>query len=67
MKPGERAAVQPLQALLGRLKDELESGTPIREQTVSEDDWKLLEGTQFMTAKELLVLVNIGEEDLGAP
>jgi len=62
-KPGERAAVQPLQVLLGRLKGELESGTPIREQTVTEDDWKLLEGTQFMTAKELLVLVNIGEED----
>ena len=64
MKPGERVAIQPLQALLARLKEALEAGTPIREQNISEDDWKLLEGTQFMTAKELLVIVNVGEEDL---
>ncbi len=64
MKAGDRAAVQPLQALLGRMKDGLEGGMPIREQELGEEDWKLLEGTQLMTAKELLVIVNIGEDEL---
>ena len=64
MKPAERTAMRPLEALLARLKDALEGGTPIREQAVTADEWKLLEGTQFMTAKKLLVIVNVGEQDL---
>ncbi|MGD9934157.1 MAG: redox-regulated ATPase YchF [Dehalococcoidia bacterium] len=65
MKAGEREGPQRLRELLGRIKTGLEADTPVRAQTISEDEWRLLEGTQFLTALPMLVLVNIGEEDLG--
>ncbi len=64
MKAGERERPLRLEALLERLKAGLESDTPIRAQDLSDDDRQLLEGTQFLTAKPLLILLNIGEEDL---
>ncbi len=64
MKPGERDALQRTRDLLVRMKTALEGETPIREQGLSGDDWKLLEGSQFLTSLPLLLVVNIGEEDL---
>ena len=64
MKAGEREAVQRVQTLLLRLKAGLEAERPIREQSVSDEEWKLLEGSQFLTAQPLVVVINIGEEDL---
>lgn len=64
MKAGEREAVQRVQTLLLRLKAGLEAEKPIREQSVSDEEWKLLEGSQFLTAQPLVVVINIGEEDL---
>ena len=64
MKPGERERPLRLKALLERLKAGLENDIPIRAQALSDDDRQLLEGTQFLTAKPLLLLINIGEEDL---
>jgi GTP-binding protein YchF len=65
MKAGEREQLQRLKDLLLRIKSGLEADEPVRAQTLTEEDWKLLEGTQFLTALPMLVLVNIGEEDLG--
>ncbi len=64
MKAGERDQVQRLKDLLLRLKAGLENEIPIREQELSDEDRRLLEGTQFLTAKPLLLIINIGEEDL---
>jgi GTP-binding protein YchF len=64
MKAGERDALVRLRDLLTRLKAGLEAETPIREQGLTDEDWKALEGSQFLTARPLLVVVNIGEADL---
>ncbi len=64
MKAGERDQVQRLKDLLLRLKAGIENETPIREQELSDEDRRLLEGTQFLTAKPLLLIINIGEQDL---
>lgn len=64
LKAGERDAPQRLKDLLLRMKAQLEAEVPIRAQGLSDEDWKLLEGTAFLTAKPLLVVLNAGEEDI---
>lgn len=64
MKAGERDQVQRLKDLLVRIKSGLENEVPIREQELSEEDWRLLEGTQFLTARPMLIIINVGEDDL---
>ena len=64
MKAGERADVQRLKDLLLRMKTGLEGETPIRAQGLTGEDWKLLEGSQFLTAVPMLVVVNIGESQM---
>ena len=64
MKAGERDALQRTKDLLERIKSQLEAEVPIRAQSISEDEWKLLEGTQFLTARPLLIVLNIGDGDL---
>jgi len=64
MKAGEREQVQRTRDLLLRIKEGLEAEAPIREQSLSAEDWRLLEGSQFLTALPMLIIVNIGEEDL---
>jgi hypothetical protein len=64
MKPGERDALQRAHDLLLRMKAGLEAETPIREQGLTGEDWKALEGSQFLTSLPLLLIVNIGDADL---
>ncbi|MGI8925422.1 MAG: redox-regulated ATPase YchF [Tepidiformaceae bacterium] len=64
MKPGERDPLQRTRDLLARMKASLEAEVPVREQGLTTDDWKLLEGSQFLTGPPLLVVLNIGEADL---
>jgi hypothetical protein len=52
------------QELLGRLKAELEKDIPLRNMDFSAEEEKALSGYQFLSAKPLLIVVNIGEEDL---
>ena len=52
------------QALLTRLKADLEEGTPIRDQALDRDEARLLGGFQLLTAKPLIVVVNVGESQL---
>ena len=61
----EREVNEREQAALLRLKDALEAGTPVREIELSEDEQKLLRGFGFLTGKPLLVLLNMGEDQLG--
>ena len=64
MKAGERDQVQRLKDLLIRIKSGLENDVPIREQELNDEDVRLLEGTQFLTARPMLVIINVGEDDL---
>jgi hypothetical protein len=52
------------QELLNRLKAELEKDIPLRDMDLSAEEEKSLSGYQFLSAKPLLTVVNIGEEDL---
>lgn len=51
-------------ALMHRLKERLELEKPIREMELSEDEKKMLKGYQFLTAKSLLYVINIAEENI---
>lgn len=53
--------------LLVRLQAELESGTPIRDVTMSDEEERLVRGYQFLTLKPLLLVINIGERQLASP
>lgn len=64
VKVGERDQMQRLKDLLSRMKAGLENEQPLREQGLTDEDNKLLEGSQFLTAKPLLVIVNISEDQL---
>lgn len=63
----EREATEREQLLMERLKTGLEAETPIREvlPDLDLDDVKTLRGFGFLTAKPLLILLNLGEEQLG--
>ena len=63
-KPPERQVLLREQELLARIKDNLEKDTPVRELSLTKDEVKAITGYQFLTAKPLLILVNIGEEQL---
>ncbi len=63
-KPAERQALLPEQKLLTRLKAALEKEVPIREIGVSADEAKIMANYQFLTAKPMLIVVNIGEEQI---
>ena len=63
-KPQERQVALHEQELIQKLKAELEKDIPIRALSLSPADARLLAGFQFLTAKPLLTVVNIGEEQL---
>jgi GTP-binding protein YchF len=63
----ERDATERERALMEKLKAALDADIPIRE-VLSElvpEDLKTLRGFGFLTAKPLLILLNLGEEQLG--
>ncbi len=51
--------------VLVRCKDVLESNTPLREATFSDDEEKRIRGFQFLSLKPMLYVVNVGEEGAG--
>jgi GTP-binding protein YchF len=63
-KPQDRPAIQQEKEILLRLKTELESDKPIRELELEPAAAKLIVNYQLLTAKPLLVVVNIGEDQL---
>ena len=67
MKGAEREAYEREQALMERLKATLEAETPLREivDELEEDDRKTLRGFGLLTIKPMLILVNLGESQLG--
>jgi len=63
--PAEREANDREEVVLRRLKVELEAGRPIRDAGLSDDEAKTVRGFRFLTEKPVLVLLNVGESDLG--
>ncbi len=65
-RASERDAVMKEQALLARVKERLDVGERLRGAPFSPDDARLLDGFGLLTAKPVILVVNIGEEHLGA-
>ena len=53
--------------LLERLKDALESERAIRELDLTPEERKAIAGYTFLTQKPLLLVLNVGEEDVSKP
>jgi ribosome-binding ATPase YchF (GTP1/OBG family) len=62
----EREAYEREAELLARLQVALEAGTPLRQVKLTADEAKSLRGFGFLTGKPMLVLLNLGEDQLGA-
>src|SRR5262245_16935832 len=67
MPAKERDARIAERDLLAKLQAGLEGGAPIRDIELSEEEQRVLRGYQFLTAKPLLLVVNIGENQIANP
>ncbi len=63
-KQAERAGIIREQKAVGRIKADLERDIPVREMTLTEEEQKAISGYGLLSAKPILVAVNIGEEEL---
>jgi hypothetical protein len=63
-KAAERESYLKEQSVLRRIKAELEKDVPIRLQGLTKEELKALANYQFLTAKPMLVVLNIGEEQV---
>ncbi len=63
-KPLERQGLLREQGILTKVRSDLEKDVPIREMRLTTDEARVLSNFQFLTAKPLLIVVNIGEEQL---
>ena len=63
--PGaERGPLVQERALLGRLRETLEAGSAIRALDLGQAERRLLGSYQFVTRRPLLIVVNVGEDEL---
>jgi GTP-binding protein YchF len=60
----ERENLVKEQSLVGRIKSALESGVPVRDQGLSGDEVRAAESYQFLSNKPILIVLNIGEDQL---
>jgi len=63
-KPPERQSLLKEQETLLGFKAELEKDVPVREKGLTADETRTIANYQFLTAKPLLIVANIGEEQL---
>jgi len=64
LKKGTNPDLRREQAILIRCRAALEAGQPLRALGLSSDDAKRLRGFQFLSAKPLLLVLNLDESDL---
>jgi hypothetical protein len=62
-RPQERAALHQERAFLSRVREALERDVPVGAQEFSPEERKFLGSYQFLTAKPLLMVLNLGEQD----
>ncbi len=63
-KATERQGLLREQELLTKVKADLEKEVPIRELRLTADEARTIANYQFLTAKPLLIVVNVGEEQI---
>jgi GTP-binding protein YchF len=66
LKKARTSELEHEHEVLVRCRTSLESGTPLRAIALGPDDLKRLRGFQFLSAKPLLLVVNVDEADLSA-
>jgi GTP-binding protein YchF len=64
LKKGKSAELERERQLVQRCKAALEEGKPLRTLELTADDRKLLRGFQFLSAKPLLLVINLDEADV---
>jgi GTP-binding protein YchF len=64
LKKGKSAELEKERELVQRCKDALEHGTPLRALQLAGDDLKRLRGFQFLSAKPLLLVMNLDESEM---
>jgi ribosome-binding ATPase len=65
LRGAEREANEQEAVVLERLRDALESGTPIREVNLTPEQDRRIRGFGFLTQKPLLILLNVSETQIG--
>ena len=65
LKRGRSTELERERDLVQRCKDAVEHGTPLRALQLAGDDLKRLRGFQFLSAKPLLLVINLDEADVG--
>ncbi len=61
----EREALLREKSLLARIKSAMQDEVPLGEQVLSSEERRITENYQFLSAKPLMIVLNIGEEQLG--
>ena len=64
LKRGKSTELEKERELVQRCKDALEHGTPLRALQLAGDDLKRLRGFQFLSAKPLLLVMNLDESEM---
>ncbi|MGE5361965.1 MAG: redox-regulated ATPase YchF [Bacteroidales bacterium] len=64
LKKGRTPELEKERDVIVRCREALEAGSPIRALALEADDRKRLRGFQFLSAKPLLLVINVDEEDL---
>ena len=65
-KSGDKKLLPELECL-ERVRKELEEGRPVREQTIDKEEVGYLYDMFLLTAKPVIYVANVGENDIGAP
>ena len=63
-KPAEKENLKSEAKMLETIKSGLEEGLALRTQSLTESEKKQLSGFGFLSSKPLIIVMNIGEEDL---
>ena len=66
LKKARSAELEQERALVERCTAALERGEPLRSMTLSPDDRRRLRGFQFLSAKPLLLVINVDESDVAS-
>ena len=65
LKKGRSAELERERDVVQQCKTALEEGRPLRTLALAGDDLKRLRGFQFLSAKPLLLVINVDETDIG--
>ena len=66
LKKGRSTELEKERDLVQRCRQSLEDGTPLRALELTSEDIKRLRGFQFLSAKPLLLVINLDEADVAA-